>query len=394
MGVEVLPPDINESEVDFTTTSGTIRFGLAAVKGVGEKAVEEIMAARDRTGGFRSLFHFCESVDLRVVNRAVIEALVKCGAFDSTGALRAPLLQVVSQAIERAIEENADPEALRGAVENYTAAAWRDDHLIVFEKLLYPPRVVPELPDWKGRAGVYYVAFGPPSREVAREAIKSFKKFMPNVPVCLVSDRPLGAGEDIFIEQPDQDIGGRIAKIRIDELAPKEWQYILYLDADTEITADISFLFQVLADGWEFTICKNPAKYHVIREMRRPDNQEETAATFAELGTDMALQLNGGVFAYRRNENTARFFRLWLEEWNRWGARDQAALHRALWRCPLQLIALGSEWNTVTRYYPEEMSAGIVHRPMTARRWKGRIDDRLDSPQAWEAVKRWEAEAR
>ncbi|NIA07548.1 MAG: DNA polymerase III subunit alpha [Actinobacteria bacterium] len=101
MGIEVLPPDINESDVDFTTTQGTIRFGLAAVKGVGEKAVEEIIAARNRNGAFRSLFHFCESVDLRVVNRAVVEALIKCGAFDSTGALRAPLMAVVNQAIER-----------------------------------------------------------------------------------------------------------------------------------------------------------------------------------------------------------------------------------------------------------------------------------------------------
>jgi len=300
----------------------------------------------------------------------------------------------MSQAIERAIEQKCDPEALRGAVANYTADAWRDDHLIAFEKLLCPPRLNPDLPDWKDRAGVYYVAFGPPSREVAEVAIRSFKKFMPDVPVCLVSDRPLDAGEDIFIEQPDKDIGGRIAKIRIDELAPAEWQYILYLDADTEITADISFLFQVLADGWEFTICKNPAKYHVISLMGRPDNQEETAATFAELGTDMALQLNGGIFAYRRNENTARFFKLWLEEWNRWGGRDQAALHRALWRQPLQTYALGSEWNTVTRYYEAEMSAGVVHRPMTARRWSGRIDGRLDSAEAWRAVERAKAVAR
>ena len=101
MGIEVLPPDINESDVDFTTAQGTIRFGLAAVKGVGEKAVEEIIATREKDGPFRSLFHFCEGVDLRVVNRSVVEALIKCGAFDSTGALRAPLMAVANQAIER-----------------------------------------------------------------------------------------------------------------------------------------------------------------------------------------------------------------------------------------------------------------------------------------------------
>ena len=97
MGIEVMAPDINESGVDFTPLyketgqgkKGVIRFGLAAVKGVGEKAVEQIIDAREKIGRFQSLFHFCENVDLRAANKQVIEALIKAGAFDRLGGNRA-----------------------------------------------------------------------------------------------------------------------------------------------------------------------------------------------------------------------------------------------------------------------------------------------------------------
>ena len=92
-GVEVQPPDINLSQVGFTVVyaegeprdadHGHIRFGLSAVKGVGEKAIEAIIAVRDQDGPFTSLHDFCERAPLTTVNRATIEALIKCGAFDA-----------------------------------------------------------------------------------------------------------------------------------------------------------------------------------------------------------------------------------------------------------------------------------------------------------------------
>ncbi len=86
-------PDINVSDKDFTPIyvkeTGTIRFGLMAVRGVGEKAVEAIMAERARGGAFTSLYDFCERVDMRQVTRSTIEALIKCGAFSSMKAKRA-----------------------------------------------------------------------------------------------------------------------------------------------------------------------------------------------------------------------------------------------------------------------------------------------------------------
>jgi DNA polymerase-3 subunit alpha len=110
MGIKVLAPDINESGVDFTPLyveeengtkkKGVIRFGLAAVKGVGEKAVEQIIAARERVGRFQSLFHFCENVDLRAANKQVLEALIKAGAFDELGGNRAQMLAGLERAME------------------------------------------------------------------------------------------------------------------------------------------------------------------------------------------------------------------------------------------------------------------------------------------------------
>jgi DNA polymerase-3 subunit alpha len=108
MGVEVMAPDINDSDVDFTPLyketgqgdKGVIRFGLAAVKGVGEKAVEQMIAARRRIGRFQSLFHFCENVDLRAVNKQVIEALIKGGAFDRLGGNRHQMMVALERAME------------------------------------------------------------------------------------------------------------------------------------------------------------------------------------------------------------------------------------------------------------------------------------------------------
>jgi DNA polymerase III subunit alpha len=98
MGIEILPPDVNLSDHEFTVVERRIRFGLDAVKGVGYQAVEAIKRAREEGGPFTSLWDFCERVDARAVNKKSIEALVKCGAFGSTGATRRGMLDVLEQA--------------------------------------------------------------------------------------------------------------------------------------------------------------------------------------------------------------------------------------------------------------------------------------------------------
>ncbi len=101
MNIEILPPDINQSLVNFTVVGGkAIRFGLAAVKNVGEKAIKSIIDERKRNSNFISLLDFCQRVDLRVVNKRVIESLIKCGAFDSIGARRSQLLVVLDVSLK------------------------------------------------------------------------------------------------------------------------------------------------------------------------------------------------------------------------------------------------------------------------------------------------------
>ncbi|HEV3283833.1 MAG TPA: DNA polymerase III subunit alpha [Solirubrobacteraceae bacterium] len=98
MGIEILPPDVNLSDHEFTVVERNIRFGLDAVKGVGYQAVEAIKRARDRGGEFTSLWDFCERVDGRTVNKKAIEALIKSGALGSTGATRKGMLEVLERA--------------------------------------------------------------------------------------------------------------------------------------------------------------------------------------------------------------------------------------------------------------------------------------------------------
>ena len=98
--IKVLPPDINESEHKFTVHDGKIRFGLVAVKNVGEGAIDVILDARKKDGPFTSLFSFCERVDSRKVNKRVIENLIKCGAFASTGGKRSQMMDALESAME------------------------------------------------------------------------------------------------------------------------------------------------------------------------------------------------------------------------------------------------------------------------------------------------------
>lgn len=98
--IEVLAPDVNESLADFTPVGDKIRFGLAAVKNVGEKAVDVMLANRKQEGRFESLFGFCRRVDHSAVNRRVIESLIKCGAFDTTQVPRARMMLALDEAIK------------------------------------------------------------------------------------------------------------------------------------------------------------------------------------------------------------------------------------------------------------------------------------------------------
>ena len=111
MGIEILPPDINESEADFSVVEGKIRFGLGAIKNVGLKAVEYIIEERKTNGPFKSIHDFCRRVEGAKVNRRVLEGLIQCGAFDFTGIPRARLFAGLDD-ISRFCGTSHDPNQL------------------------------------------------------------------------------------------------------------------------------------------------------------------------------------------------------------------------------------------------------------------------------------------
>ncbi len=148
MDLRVQPPDVNVSAVQFSVAGDTIHFGLAAIKNVGEAAMESILATRKQDGPFRSLEDFCARVDLRLVNRRVLESLIKAGAFDSLGVPRAHLMAGVDTALEtgqRQQREKAEgqasffdllpaPVAAPKAEPIALVAEWDSDQRLEFEK--------------------------------------------------------------------------------------------------------------------------------------------------------------------------------------------------------------------------------------------------------------------
>ncbi|MCS6892285.1 MAG: DNA polymerase III subunit alpha [Rhodovarius sp.] len=145
LGIRVLPPDINRSAADFAIEDGAIRFALAAVKRVGLSAMQELVRQRDRAGPFRSIADFAERIDPRLINRGMIEALAKAGAFDSLEPNRAAVVAGAEAIIRRAQavaeERAANQGSLFGAVEQGPAmlrlpevAPWPHADLLAFEQ--------------------------------------------------------------------------------------------------------------------------------------------------------------------------------------------------------------------------------------------------------------------
>ncbi len=112
MGISILPPDVNISDVYFTPTATGIRFGLAAIKNVGENAIASIVAGKP----FKSLFDFCERVDLRAVNKRVVESLIKSGAFDSVSSERSLLYNNVDRAMDWGQRKQREREVGQGGL--------------------------------------------------------------------------------------------------------------------------------------------------------------------------------------------------------------------------------------------------------------------------------------
>ena len=315
-------------------------------------------------------------------------------------------------ALESALALPADREALRAATERYSVQAFCDDHARGFEQAFgdhatldagIEAKDTPEVEvgalkitqpverSTGSARGIYVVAFGDPARKCALRLMRSAKAHMPDIPICLCAASKIGP-EDLLIKQPDSDVGGRRAKLKAYELSPAEWKAVLYLDADTKVVAPIYQYFQWIEDGWEFVICKDPHLMDTMHAFKRKNNHRELAEIKEAVHTLHTLQINGGVWAFARNDRVAAFFHRWQVEWERHAQRDQGALLRALYADPLKVWWLGNEWNTFDKYCRGIVTAGLMHYPGDARRWEGAIQGRIDGAEAWAAVKRWERE--
>jgi DNA polymerase III subunit alpha len=140
MGITVLPPNVNSSDVDFTPVGDQIRFGLRAIKNVGENTVKGILEARDSLAGFKGFFQFCESVDSRLLNKRVMESLMRAGALDGLGANRAQMIDAIDSAMEHSQKlQHAREIGQRGLFGGAAAAATAP--------ALEAP-ALPDVPEW------------------------------------------------------------------------------------------------------------------------------------------------------------------------------------------------------------------------------------------------------
>jgi DNA polymerase III subunit alpha len=137
MGITVLPPDVNSSDLNFTPVGNAVRFGLCAIKNVGENTVKGILAARASLGRFNSFFEFCESVDTRLLNKRVLESLVRAGALDGLGAHRAQMIAAIDRAMERAQKLQRAKESGQHGLFGGAAAA-----------VAPPPESLPDVEEW------------------------------------------------------------------------------------------------------------------------------------------------------------------------------------------------------------------------------------------------------
>jgi DNA polymerase III subunit alpha len=173
MGIPVLPPDINESALHFHSAGGRIRFGMLAIRNVGEGAIRSVLQFRDHHGRFQNLFQFCEEVDSRSLNKRVLESLVKSGALDSLGWKRSQCMAMIDAAIEHGQKARRDRESgQKGLFTDFVAG----------QAAIAEPEP-PALPEWLGEQRLafeketlgFYVS-GHPLNRFAEEVSRFSKK--------------------------------------------------------------------------------------------------------------------------------------------------------------------------------------------------------------------------
>jgi len=198
MGIKILPPDVNSSFAKFTVVGGDIRFGLAAVKNVGQGAIDSIIEVRKTHTAFKSLYDFCEHVDSRLVNRKVIESLIKCGAFDSFEYHRSQLMSILDKALE--VAGGIQKDRLNGQFSFFDTFEDQKSFRQSFQE-------IPNIPEWpehqllsheKQMLGFY----------ITKHPLARYEKMLSNYSTCFATELVnFKDGDEIFL-------GGIINKAR------------------------------------------------------------------------------------------------------------------------------------------------------------------------------------
>lgn len=199
MKIDILPPDVNESFKDFTVVGKDIRFGLSAVKNVGEGAAESIIARRQEHGKFENIYDFAQKIDLRSANRKVLESLIKCGAFDTTNIFRSQAMSILDKVIDMASNANKDRDA--GQMSFFDDGSSEES----FKESFYE---IPDIPEWpehellqseKEMLGFY----------ITKHPLARFERLLNAYSTCKISELShMADGQEVLI-------GGIINKARI-----------------------------------------------------------------------------------------------------------------------------------------------------------------------------------
>jgi len=194
MGIDILPPDINESYSNFTVTPDGIRFGLTAIKNVGRAAVESIIAARSEEK-FKDLFHLCGKIDSRTVNKKVMESLIKCGAMDSFGLKRAQAVVLADRVMARNSKRSKN-----------------DTNQLQLFSLEPAKEEIPEVEEWplaqilsfeKNLLGFYLTS----------HPVASYRPMMKHVDVEMIEDISFDEGE--ALQEKEVTVVGVISKVKL-----------------------------------------------------------------------------------------------------------------------------------------------------------------------------------
>jgi len=198
MGIKILPPDVNTSFAKFTVVENDIRFGLTAVKNVGQGAIDSIIEARKVHKEFKSLYDFCEHIDSRLVNRKVIESMIKCGALDAFGCHRSQLMAILDRAME--VAGGIQKDRMNGQLSFFDTFEDQKSFSKSFQDM-------PNIPEWPEHQLLSYekqlLGF-----YITKHPLARYEKVLANYATCSVTDlSTFRDGDEVFI-------GGIINKAR------------------------------------------------------------------------------------------------------------------------------------------------------------------------------------